>query len=109
MELMEEFYLSTFHTHLIPLKNTPANISSVFPDASDITPCVPLKNILNAVANWTQIKHYNVFLVDVEGGELDVLQSVDWNSVDFDVIVIEVDRLYRPYQVQARNTPEVFL
>ena len=37
----------------------------------------------------TGIRHVNFFMLDVEGGELDVLKSVDWHSVVFDVIAVE--------------------
>jgi hypothetical protein len=50
--------------------------------------CVPLSDIL---AHYN-IRHVNLFSLDVEGGELTVLESLDWNCFTFDVAVIELDR-----------------
>ena len=52
---------------------------------SSAVPCVPLGYILGLF----RAKHINFFSLDVEGAELDVLSSLDFNRVSFDVIVVE--------------------
>lgn len=55
-------------------------------------PCVPLAQILQAAA----IRHVNFFILDVEGGELGVLRSIDWTATAFDVLCVEIDPRRRP-------------
>lgn len=38
-----------------------------------------------------KIDHVDVFFLDVEGGELAVLQTIDWGKVDIDMFVVEMD------------------
>lgn len=59
---------------------------SDFPDIVEIH-CLPLSHIFS-VANIT---HINFFVLDVEGGELSILQTIDWNRIRFDVIVVETE------------------
>jgi FkbM family methyltransferase len=47
--------------------------------------CVPLAEVLGEMG----VTHVNYISIDVEGSELDVLKSIDFNKVTFDVIVIE--------------------
>jgi FkbM family methyltransferase len=44
--------------------------------------CLPLGDILGMLS----IRHFNFFSLDVEGAELQVLESIDLNCVSFDVI-----------------------
>lgn len=37
-------------------------------------------------------RHFDFFSLDVEGGELEVLKTLDWDTRSFSVIVIEADR-----------------
>eukprot|EP01041_Mallomonas_annulata_P008622 gene8622-17789_t len=37
----------------------------------------------------SEIKHVNFFILDVEGAELSVLESINWSVYSFDIIVIE--------------------
>eukprot|EP00955_Chlamydomonas_euryale_P062541 358410-Chlamydomonas_euryale.AAC.3 len=48
-------------------------------------PCVPLSRLLHLA----RITHYNFFSLDVEGAELQVLKSINWQLVSFEVIVVE--------------------
>lgn len=52
---------------------------------SSAVPCVPLGMILK----YFHVKHINFFSLDVEGGELGVLKSIDFDEVSFDVICCE--------------------
>lgn len=49
--------------------------------------CVPLTELLT----FYSIRHIDFFSLDVEGGELGVLQALDFNCVTFNVIVVEAD------------------
>lgn len=49
--------------------------------------CVPLGGILGML----NIRHFNFFSLDVEGAELQVLESLDLDCVSFDVLCIEAD------------------
>ena len=48
-------------------------------------PCVPLSCIFQV----TNVTHINFAIIDVEGGEISVLQSIDFGSVRFDVLIVE--------------------
>jgi FkbM family methyltransferase len=50
--------------------------------------CLPLANILAPL----KINHLNFFLLDVEGGELNILKAIDFAKITFDVIAVETDR-----------------
>ena len=47
--------------------------------------CLPLQQILDHI----NVTHINFFVLDVEGAELDVLKSINFDKVMFDVVVIE--------------------
>jgi|GEM_PF-627440 len=47
--------------------------------------CVPLADVLDEMG----ITHVDYISIDVEGSELDVLKSIDFSKVTFDVLVIE--------------------
>jgi hypothetical protein len=54
--------------------------------------CLPLQTMLS----YLQVSHINYFSLDVEGAELNVLQSIDWSITMFDVLGVEVDPMNRP-------------
>lgn len=49
--------------------------------------CVPLAELLG----YYNIRHIDFFSLDVEGGELGVLQALDFDCVTFNVLVVEAD------------------
>jgi hypothetical protein len=51
--------------------------------------CFPLYSILMAVGNPT----VDLFSLDIEGAEFQVLKTVPWDKVDIKVILAEVDHL----------------
>lgn len=57
------------------------------PATMPLVACLPLKSIL-AAHNAT---YFDLFSLDVEGAELEVLHSVDFGAVTFGVIVVEAD------------------
>lgn len=46
---------------------------------------------LGTILNNLQIKHIDFLSIDVEGGELLVLESIDWDCVEIFVVCIEMD------------------
>ena len=44
------------------------------------------------VLNENNITYVDFFSLDVEGGELDVLKSIQWDKVSFYIICIEMDK-----------------
>ena len=54
--------------------------------------CVPLSKIIEIA----KVSHINVFILDVEGGELAVLNTIHWDTIQFDVIIVETERKFRP-------------
>ena len=49
--------------------------------------CHPVRDVFAIFG----LKHIDLWILDVEGGELSVLQTVDWSAVSIDVIVVELD------------------
>jgi hypothetical protein len=49
--------------------------------------CLPLTELLT----FYNIRHIDFFSLDVEGGELMVLQAVDFDCITFNVVVVEAD------------------
>ena len=47
--------------------------------------CLPLASVLASLG----VAHINLFVLDVEGAELSILQSVAWERVSFDVLCVE--------------------
>ena len=76
-EFMSPAFLAKWHPEL------PAGNFSSLPEV----PCVPLGMLLG----WLGMQHINLYVLDVEGGELMVLQSVDFSQLSFDVIAVEAD------------------
>lgn len=57
-----------------------------------IVKCVPLSYILSVA----KVSHINFFILDVEGAELSILHTINWNSIRFDVISVETEMSNRP-------------
>ena len=77
-------YYPTIHKAGIP----PGNVSSInWKDFETIVPieCIPIAVVFRRI----KIPHVNFFVLDVEGGELQVLKSIAWELIVFDVICVE--------------------
>ena len=94
-EFMTPVFISAFYNELHKSMVPPGNLSSVdwskVPNAVPID-CAPMATILRQA----KATHVNFFILDVEGAELQVMDTIDWNRVTFDVVCIEVDPPYRP-------------
>ena len=56
--------------------------------SKDVVNCKSLLSIMNAIGT----KHIDYFSLDVEGGELIILNSIPWDKLDIDVFTIETDQ-----------------
>lgn len=88
IEFMSPDYLRTFFPQLLSI---PKDKWDSLPFVKSQS-CLPLLSILQSVA----VKHVNWFLLDVEGAELTILESIDFRYVTFDVITVETERKFRP-------------
>lgn len=80
-----------FRKHFHNFKN---NNSKVWERSRKVKkiPCLPLSLIFKHI----QIQHINYFSLDVEGAELSVLQSINFELIKFDIISVEVEKAFRP-------------
>jgi FkbM family methyltransferase len=53
---------------------------------TELVDCVHMSDITNEI----NIKYLDLFIIDVEGHELDVLETFDWDNVEVGVITIEL-------------------
>lgn len=61
--------------------------------------CFPLYSILLALGNPT----VDLFSLDIEGAELQVLKTVPWDKVDIKVIIIEVNHIGEIFKGSAKQ------
>lgn len=96
LEFMAKPFLKEYHNEIWKLGSPEGELSNVdwSQTAKSIkeVPCVPLASILRAA----RVRHINYFILDVEGGELEVLKSINWHQVRFDVLCIETEEENRP-------------
>jgi len=90
VEFMHHDFLKKFHPWLVPIVRTKA-WSNPLPKSVTEIQCLPMKSVLKE----TGISHFNLWVLDTEGSELSILQTVDWNAVVFDVIIVESKREMR--------------
>jgi len=98
VEFMATSFLKEYHKTIYNACTPPGNISSLqdsnfaqFPQVKPVE-CIPLSHVLHKA----HVTHVNYFILDVEGGELEVLKSINFNHVKFDVLSIETDESNRP-------------
>ena len=90
LEFMGTPFLTKFSPKLYRAMSPPGNISSFKVDVHPevvVVECIPLAQVLNKA----HVNHVNYFLLDVESGDLEVLKSIHWHHVVFDVLCIETD------------------
>ena len=56
-------------------------------ETSTTLQCLPLYSLLLALGNPT----VNWFILDIEGAEFQVLQTIPWHEVDIEMISVETD------------------
>ena len=95
-EFMLDDYIRQWHPHLWEVwpAYTAGNTSEEEVTRNRRTipvPCLPLSKVM-AAADVTTV---DLFILDVEGGELSILESADWEKTAFNVLVIETKKSLR--------------
>jgi FkbM family methyltransferase len=103
VEFMSQSFMKEYHSAIYNAGVPPGNVSSL--DWSQLknivlVDCIPL----SAVIHRSRVKHINFFILDVEGGEFEVLKSINWAEVRFDVICVETEPANRPPGFPERIT-----
>eukprot|EP00607_Mallomonas_marina_P009841 CAMPEP_0182420980 /NCGR_PEP_ID=MMETSP1167-20130531/6123_1 /TAXON_ID=2988 /ORGANISM="Mallomonas Sp, Strain CCMP3275" /LENGTH=237 /DNA_ID=CAMNT_0024597617 /DNA_START=419 /DNA_END=1128 /DNA_ORIENTATION=+ len=92
IEFMSEHFIRDWHKGLL---HKDKSEWSLLPAVSVIQ-CLPLSDILAEA----QVKHVNLFVLDVEGAELSILRTIRFEVVRIDVLVVEVEAKNRPVGYQ---------
>lgn len=84
VEFISPSFIAEFYPYLASnltrgLENLPQGV-----EATKVS-CLPLQKILDHAL----VQHINFFVLDVEGAEFEILQSISWTHVRFDVLCIE--------------------
>lgn len=89
VEFMHPNFIRKFHPLLSEFSDgvTSYHWPAVLPPSVVAVPCISLQTVLSTAG----INHVNLWLLDTEGAELSILQTVDWSSVTFDVIIVETE------------------
>ena len=95
LEFMEPTFLTTFYPDL---KNVTNNNQIVHRNSwknytQFVTPihCYPLSKILH----YANLTHINYFILDTEGSELEILKTISWDQIRFDIVTIETEKSLR--------------
>jgi hypothetical protein len=94
-EFMAQPFLKEYHSEIYHAGTPPGDLKTVdWPSMKNTinVDCIPL----SLVFKKTKIHHISYFILDVEGGELQVLHSIDWKHTTFDVLCIETEKENRP-------------
>lgn len=94
VEFMSSSFVKKFHPHLANILSKTRNESTPsveWPASVVEVPCVEMSALLHTL----HITHVNLWLLDTEGAELNVLRTVDWSVVVFDVIIVETEQKHR--------------
>ena len=107
LEFMSDRFLKDYHTEVYKAGTPYGNLTSVNWDSPDmqrlaITPVHCIR--LSAILTHARAQHINFFILDVEGGEFEVLQSISWERTTFDVLCIETEKVNRPVGYEAKIT-----
>ena len=98
LDFMSPAFLRQYHGTIFAACTPQGNLSSIDWHAPAVhalareIDCIPLSQVLRKA----HARHVNFFILDVEGGELNVLRSIDWAFSRFDVLCIETDPENRP-------------
>ena len=79
VEFMAPSFMNRFHPDLL---QEPSSIAKL-----PVIPCVPLGTLLKLF----RVFHIDWLSLDVEGGELEVIRTIDFNSINIQVLTIETD------------------
>jgi hypothetical protein len=94
LEFMTIDFIKQFHLPIYDASVPPGNLSSLdwtqFPLVYRVD-CLSLTQVLHRVG----VAHINFFILDTEGAEMEVLQTIDFEHIRFDVISVETDPVFR--------------
>jgi FkbM family methyltransferase len=88
VEFMSE---KTLQRHWVPKTSETITRRDLLKNQSVQVPCVPLAHIFEAA----QINHIDYFILDVEGAEFEILKSINWYNIRFDVLTVETEEAFR--------------
>jgi hypothetical protein len=107
LEFMSKPFLKSYHKPVWDKTSPEGDLSSVKWDDPDmaklkieVVDCVPM----HAILKRAHVDHINFFILDVEGGELEVLETINWKHTTFDVLCIETEKINRPEGFEGRIT-----
>jgi hypothetical protein len=100
LEFMSPFFLESYMKEIWDLGKPPGNLTSidwendpvVKREEVQVLDCVRMSTILKKA----RVNHVNYFILDVEGAEYEVLKTIPWKHVTFDVFCIETEEKSRP-------------
>jgi hypothetical protein len=97
LEFMSDEFMKSFAPAVYNAGTPPGNLASIKDWAKvkqGVTEikCIPISKILD----FARINHVDYFLLDVEGAELEVLESFNFDKVTVDVLSIETEAKFRP-------------
>lgn len=87
LEYMSEGFLMRYHKQIYRL---PAENRTSHPHVYKVH--IPRAYIFSHI----KVFHVNFFILDVEGAELTVLKSINWEQIQFDIISVEIEAINRP-------------
>ena len=64
--------------------------------------CISMASIFRSIYKISKINHIHFFILDVESAEMEVLQTIDWNLISFDILVIETEESYRSHHFKSK-------
>lgn len=103
LEFMSLQFMKDYHKQIYEAGNPHGDLKSVdwtkFTNVFTVD-CMPLSHILHKA----YAAHINFFILDVEGGELEILKSINWHHTTFDVLCIETEPSNRPQNYSAHVT-----
>lgn len=88
-EFMNKEFLFGWHKNLWNENTNDGHFLTGSPELKDLTSieCVPISTVFSLL----ELKRIDLWVLDVEGAELAVLESVDWNKISISTIIMEED------------------
>lgn len=100
VEYMSHEFLNTFHPEIFQASSGNGKVDLSIVDWEQLKSVLgheKLKEVqcltLKAIFNEVKLSRINFFILDVEGAEIEVLKTIDWSAVIFDVLCIETEPL----------------
>lgn len=105
VEFMHTVFLNRFHPYIAKFETVPGDVSSIDFSKMDLVshgifeiPCVPMQDVIDVAG----VSRIDLMVLDTEGAEYSILQTIDWNRVIFSVIIVETNDHHRSPGYQAK-------